>query len=94
MMYLSELNNVLNGIIKNDALFNTIKTNSKEIELTIDSNIDGEKLFLETFKISNNFRFGTRGKNLIITLKLQGLEKHFIYYLIDLLFVIEKAIIK
>ena len=70
----------------------SIKQNSKEIELTIDSNIDGEKLFLETFKISNNFRFGTRGKNLIITLKLQGLEKHFIYYLIDLLFVIEKAI--
>ena len=68
-----------------------IKQNSKEIELIIDSNIDGEKLFLETFKISNNFRFGTRGKNLIITLKLQGLEKHFIYYLIDLLFVIEKA---
>lgn len=32
MMYLSELNNVLNGIIKNDALFNKIKTNSKEIE--------------------------------------------------------------
>ena len=69
----------------------SIKQNSKEIELIIDSNIDGEKLFLETFKISNNFRFGTRGKNLIITLKLQGLEKHFIYYLIDLLFVIEKA---
>ena len=69
----------------------TIKQNSKEIELTIDSNIDGEKLFLETFKISNNFRFKTRGKNLIITLKLQELEKHFIYYLIDLLFVIEKA---
>ncbi len=69
----------------------TIKQNSKEIELTIDSNIDCEKLFLETFKISNNFRFGTKNKYLIITLKLQGLEKHFIYYLIDLLFVIEKA---
>ncbi len=72
----------------------SIKQNSKEIELTIDSNIDGEKLFLETFKISNNFRFGTKNKYLTITLKLQGLEKHFIYYLIDLLFVIEKAIIK
>ncbi len=69
----------------------SVKQNSKEIELMIDPNIDGEKLFLETFKISHNFRFGTRGKNLIITLKLQGLEKHFIYYLIDLLFVIEKA---
>lgn len=32
MMYLSELNNVLNGIITNDAIFNKIKTNSKEIE--------------------------------------------------------------
>ena len=32
MMYLSELNNILNGIITNDALFNKIKINSKEIE--------------------------------------------------------------
>lgn len=32
MMYLSELNNILNGIIINDALFNKIKINSKEIE--------------------------------------------------------------
>ena len=32
MMYLSELNNILNGIITNDALFNKIKTNSKEIK--------------------------------------------------------------
>ena len=69
----------------------TIKQNSKEIELTIDSNIDGEKLFLKTFKISNNFRFGTKNKYLTITLKLQELEKHFIYYLIDLLFVIKKV---
>ncbi len=32
MMYLSELNEILNGIITNDALFNKIKINSKEIE--------------------------------------------------------------
>lgn len=32
MMCLSELNNILNGIITNDALFNKIKINSKEIE--------------------------------------------------------------
>ena len=32
-----------------------------------------------------------QGTNLIISLKTINLDKHFIYYLIDLLFVIDKA---
>ena len=72
-----------------------VKQTNNTVEIMLDkeitSKIDGEKLFLDTLKISNNFKFGMMGGNLIITLKTINLEKHFIYYLIDLLFVIDKA---
>ena len=73
-----------------------IKQKATSIDVILDKEItdklDGESLFINTFKISNNFRFSTMGRNLVITLNLKGLEKHFIYYLIDLMFVIKKAI--
>ena len=72
-----------------------VKQTNNNIEIMLDkefvSNIDGEKLFLDTLKINNNFKFGMIGGNLIISLRIDNLEKHFIYYLIDLLFVIESA---
>ena len=72
-----------------------VKQTNNNIEIMLDkefvSNIDGEKLFLDTLKINNNFKFGMIGGNLIISLRIDNLEKHFIYYLIDLLFVIDKA---
>lgn len=71
------------------------QTNSK-VEIIIDKEllekINGEKLFLEVLKVNHKFQFNIIGKNLKISLNIQNLEKHFIYYLIDLLFVIEKAI--
>ncbi len=72
-----------------------IKQTNNTVEIMLDkemtSKLDGEKLFLETLKINNNFKFGMLGGNLVITLKTNNLEKHFIYYLIELLFVIDKA---
>ena len=72
-----------------------VKQTNNAVEVMLDkeitSKIDGEKLFLDTLKINNNFKFGMIGGNLVITLKTINLEKHFIYYLIDLLFVIESA---
>lgn len=72
-----------------------VKQTNNTVEVMLDkeitSKIDGEKLFLDTLKINNNFKFGMIGGNLVITLKIINLEKHFIYYLIDLLFVIESA---
>ena len=72
-----------------------VKQTNNAVEVMLDkeitSKIDGEKLFLDTLKINNNFKFGMIGGNLVITLKAINLEKHFIYYLIDLLFVIESA---
>ena len=37
------------------------------------------------------FRFGHQGKQLLIILDIVKLEKHFIYYLIDLMNVLEKC---
>ena len=50
--------------------------------------IDTEQLFVDSFKISNMFRFLSKGTNMIIVLDIIKLEKHPIYYLVDLLNII------
>jgi transcription-repair coupling factor (superfamily II helicase) len=57
----------------------------------LEENLDGEKLFLDILSISRMFRFGHRGKNTLIILDTVKLDKHFIYYLIDLMNAIMKA---
>ena len=73
-----------------------VKQTKDKVEIIIDKEIldkiNGEKFFLETLKVNTKFKFSMLGKNLIISLNITNLDKHFIYYLIDLLFVIEKAI--
>ncbi len=63
------------------------------IELYMDqeysSKVDGEKLFEDSYKISNMFRFMLKNNRLIIILDTLKLEKHYIYYLIDLLNIVE-----
>ena len=43
------------------------------------------ELFVDAFNISNMFRFLSRGTNMVIVLDIIKLEKHPIYYLVDLL---------
>ena len=73
-----------------------VKQTVNSVEITIDKelldSLNGEKLFISALQVNNKFKFNMQGKNLIISLPIKGLDKHFIYYLIDLLFVIEKAI--
>lgn len=57
----------------------------------MNSKIDGKKLFLEVNKLGNMFRFSERHGQLLITLDTIQLNKHFIYYLIDLLKIIESS---
>ncbi|MCI8575474.1 MAG: hypothetical protein HFI09_03295 [Bacilli bacterium] len=52
--------------------------------------IDGEQLFLDAFKITTMFRFKMLSSKLVIILDLVQLEKHYIYYLVDLLQVLKK----
>lgn len=59
------------------------------IELIFDSAIvkktNMEDLFVQSFNISNMFRFQMRGTKLVIILDTIKLERHPIYYLVDLL---------
>ena len=47
--------------------------------------MDTEEIFVEAFKITNMFRFISRGSNLVIVLDTIKLDKHPIYYLVELL---------
>lgn len=68
-----------------------IKVNNikNSIELIFSKNttskIDGEKLFSDSFKISPMFRFKLLNQCLVIILDTIKLEKHYIYYLVELL---------
>ena len=66
--------------------------NFVEIELPeeLTQKIKIQKLFVEANNITKMFRFGMKSNRLIITLDMMKLEKHFIYYLIELFTIIEK----
>ncbi len=58
----------------------------------ISDNISGDKLFLDVCSLTRKFRFSMKNKELIITLDTINLDKHYIYYLIDLLNIIKENI--
>lgn len=60
----------------------------------ISSKIDGEKLFMDAYKISRMFRFNYKNGNISIILDTVKLENHFLVYLNNLLEVIIKDIEK
>ena len=62
------------------------------LPLEISSKINVGKLFMEASDITRMIRFSTRGKLLVLTLDIVKLEKHFIFYLIELLELIKKQI--
>jgi len=66
-----------------------VKENKNFIELIIDeehsSLVDGEKLFEDAYKISNMFRFMFKNNRLIIVLDTLKLDKHYIFYLVEIL---------
>ena len=61
--------------------------NSIELVFSMDvvSKMNTEELFMDAFQISSMFRFVSRGSFLIIVLDIIKLEKHPIYYLVELL---------
>ena len=71
-----------------------IKQTNNFIEMTFPKEFTKElnisELFYDVSLISNMFRFSSHDDCLIITLDTVKLEKHFIYYLIDLIQVIKK----
>ena len=84
----------LEKLVKKQNIKN-IKQTKNFIEIPIDkekaNTIDGEKLFYELTKIGKMFRFKSKLNKLYIILDTVKLEKHYIYYLIDLMQIIEKC---
>ena len=66
-----------------------VHQNKNSIELVFNSdsvkNLDTEQLFMDAFHISKMFRFISKGSNLVIVLDIIKLDKHPIYYLVELL---------
>lgn len=56
-----------------------------EIPEEISKDLKGDKLFLEVYNISTNFRLKYENKRIVITLILHGLKKHFVYYVVPLM---------
>lgn len=73
-----------------------VKQMGNQIEIIfgkeITKKIDGDKLFMNAFDIHSKFVFGMNFGCLSIKLNTKDLEKHFIYYLVSLLELIEKTI--
>ena len=67
----------------------SVRETKNFIELIFDeeysNKIDGEKLFEDAYKVSNMFRFMFKNNHLLIILDIVRLEKHYIYYLVELL---------
>ncbi len=66
-----------------------VKQTEREVMVTlpedISSRIKGDKLFLEAYNLSQNFRIKYENKRIVIVLVFHGLEKHFVYYLVPLM---------
>ena len=62
------------------------------LPLEISSKINVGQLFMDASEISKMIRFALRGKLVVLTLDTIKLEKHFIYYLIDIIELIKKQI--
>ena len=54
--------------------------------------LNTDELFMDVCSISRNFRFSMKLTNLVITLDIVNLDKHFIYYLLDLVDILEKSL--
>lgn len=69
--------------------------NSIEILLAKDevAKYDMAKLFVEVTKLSDAFSFSKRFNQVLITLNISKLDKHFVYYLLDLMRVMKDIII-
>ena len=49
------------------------------------SKMDTEELFMDAFQVTSMFRFISRGNNLVIVLDIIKLDRHPVYYLVELL---------
>ena len=76
----------------------SIRQTKNFIELTfskeLTDKIDGQKLFIDVSRLSRMFRFKMNLNKLVITLDTIKLDKHYVYYLLDLIKIINEDIKK
>lgn len=65
---------------------------SIHIPSSLTENLNGDQLFLDVCSLTRKFRFGMKNKELIITLDTVTLDKHYIYYLLEMLELLKKSI--
>ena len=72
-----------------------VRQTNNFIELTLSkeltNQVDGQQLFLEASKLSRMFRFKMTLGCLVVTLDIVKLEKHYIYYLLDFIKILEQS---
>lgn len=82
--------------ISNKLHINKVKQLRNHIEIIMPESVFEkltiDDLFFESQKISRMFRFTTRGRNLVIVLDTIKLDKHFVYYLLDLFIYMQERI--
>ena len=65
-----------------------VKQTDNMIEISFNqeytNSIKADELFVKAYKISKNFKLSYKNKRLILSLMIHNLEKHWIYYIIDL----------
>lgn len=75
--------------MKNIKGIESVTQNDRFIELVFNeektNNIKADELFVKAYKVSPNFKLSYSFKRLRIILNINNLEKHWIYYIIDLL---------
>ena len=66
-----------------------VKQTDKYIELSFSKDysnrIKADELFINAYKISRNFKLSYVNSRIVLTLSITNLDKHFIYYIVDLL---------
>lgn len=66
-----------------------VKQTDKYIELSFNkdysSNVKADELFINAYRISRNFKLSYANGRIILTLSITKLDKHWIYYIVDLL---------
>ena len=73
---------------------NKIKQTKDEIIISLPSEfnnrLDGDKLFIDVISLNRNFRFSMKMGIINISVRIDKLDKHYIYYLIELIEIIKK----
>jgi len=77
--------------LKIEKIIQTKNSISLYLPSNLSAKINGDQLFMEACSLTRKFRFGMKKGELIITLDTVTLDKHYIYYLLDVLEIIRKS---